>query len=409
MASVKVKFRKSSIKGYKGSCYIQVIHNRSVKTLTIDAKLLDKEWNSQEGCIIMDDASRDRQVELLLIQNRIDRAIRNVNAIIDKLENKLEPYSVKDIIDGYNNIGLRDSFFALMSKRIEYLELHMKKSTADNCRCALSSFKQFRKDKDIRLGDITSSVIMEYESYLKARKLCRNTTSFYMRTLRACYNYGVDEKELIPTNKFPFRKVFTGEEKTLKRAVKGNVIQELMRLDLSRKPLLELARDMFLFSIYLQGMPFVDIAHLTQRNIKGGYLTYQRQKTEYRLQIRLLDCAQAIIDKYKMITEDTDLIFPLLYHPGKNKFTSYGSALRTYNRRLHELSNMLELDIPLSSYVARHTWATLAKWAGVPESVISEAMGHTSEETTKIYLDSFNIDVMDGANLKVASIFNRQT
>lgn len=408
MASVKIKFRKSDIKGYKGSCYIQIIHNRSIKTLTIDAKLLDKEWNSIEECIIMDNASQDRLVELFMIQNRIDKAISNMKAIITKLENRLEPYSAKDIVDGYKNIGLRDSFFTLMNKRIEYLERHMKKSTADNCRCALNSFKRFRKDKDIRLSDITSALIMEYESFLKEKKLCRNTTSFYMRTLRACYNYGVDEEELIATNKFPFRRVFTGEEKTLKRAVKKNVIQELMSLNLSKKPLLELARDMFLFSIYLQGMPFVDIAHLTQGNIKGGYLTYQRHKTKQRLQIHILDCAQAIIDKYKMITEDTDLIFPLLYHPGRNKFTTYDTALRTYNRRLHELSDMLGLDIPLSSYVARHTWATVAKWAGVPKSVISEAMGHTSEETTQIYLDSFNVDIMEGANLKVASIFNQQ-
>lgn len=407
MASVKVKFRNSSIKGAKGSCYIQIIHDRIIKTLTVDAKLFEKEWDSSEQCIIVNNADRDRQIELSLIQSRLDKAVKNIEAIIDKLERKLEPYSTVDIINGYNNIGLRDSFFSIMNKRIEYLDKNMKKSTADNCRCALNSFKEFRNGKDMRLSDITTSVIKEYENYLKGKNLCRNTTSFYMRTLRAGYNYGVDEEELLPVNKFPFRKVFTGEDKTLKRAVKENVIQELMKLDLSRKPLLELARDIFLFSIYLQGMPFVDIAHLTQRNIRGGYMIYQRQKTDQRLQIRILDCAQAIIDKYRMITEDTDLLFPLLYHPGRNKFTSYDTALRTHNRRLHELSDILELEIPLSSYVARHTWATLAKWAGIPDNMITEAMGHVSGETTKIYLDNFNIDVMDGANLKVASIFSR--
>lgn len=312
----------------------------------------------------------------------------------------------EELIGGYKVAQLEYSFFSLLKERIIYLKKESKKSTASNYQCAFRSFKQFRQNEDVCLSEITSAMMKEYENYLKKKNICLNTISFYMRTLRAAYNYGVDEMELLSENRKPFRKVFTGEEKTIKRAVKENVIQELLSLNLTHEPILELARDMFMFSIYMRGMPFVDIAHLRKDNMINNNMSYQRQKTDQRLLVRIMSCAQDIIDKYSMVMRSSEYLFLLLYNPRREKNTTYETALRIHNRRLRTLSERLGLKTPLSSYVARHTWATLAKWSGIPDAIISEAMGHTSCETTKIYLDSFNEDVVDKANKTVVSVLS---
>lgn len=403
MASLKIKFRESRVLNKKGSCYIQLIHERKMKTLSTHSKIYTNEWNDTESRIDIENASPERLQELQIINESLLQTVSDLEKVIENLERERSVFTVDDILHAYRNYSFRGSFFALIRYRISCFRAKGKKSTANNYQCAFNSFVAFRENRDLNLQEITSNLMKDFEIYLQEKGIGLNTSSLYIRTLRATYNYAIDE-ELIVINKKPFKKVFTGEEKTEKRAVKGNVIQDLLNLNLERKPLLALARDMFMFSIYMRGMAFVDIAHLCRNNIKGGYLSYKRHKTGQSLQIYVLPCAQAIIDKYKLIMKDSPLLFPILFHPGRSKFTLYDTALRIHNRRLQDLADYLGLETSLSSYVARHTWATLAKWSGIPDTVISEAMGHTSCETTRIYLDSFDKDVINNANMVVASV-----
>ena len=226
-----------------------------------------------------------------------------------------------------------------------------------------------------------------------------NTISFYMRNLRAVYNRAV-EKGLTPQNN-PFRHVYTGVDKTKKRAIPIKTIKELKELDLSLKPSLDFARDMFMFSFYTRGMSFVDMAYLKKSDLQNGILTYRRRKTGQQLTIKWEKCMEGIIGKYP--NNETGFLLPIIKNQG-NERKQYDNALHLVNYHLKELSTMLKLQRPLTMYVARHSWASAAKAKKIPLSVISEGMGHDSEATTQIYLASLETSVVDNANKKILGL-----
>ena len=204
-----------------------------------------------------------------------------------------------------------------------------------------------------------------------------NTISFYMRNLRAVYNRAV-EKGLTPQNN-PFRHVYTGVDKTVKRAIPIKVIKALKELDLSMKPSLDFARDMFMFSFYTRGMSFIDMAYLKKTDLQNSILTYRRRKTGQELSIKWEKCMAEIIAKYP--ENKTDFLLPIIKEEG-NERRQYDNTLHLVNYRLKELSTMLKLQRPLTMYVARHSWASAAKAKNVPLSVISEGMGQPSTRVT---------------------------
>jgi integrase len=196
--------------------------------------------------------------------------------------------------------------------------------------------------------------------------------------------------------KSPFSGIYTGIDKTIKRAVNEDVIIQLKNLDLSNNFCLALARDLFLFSFYMRGMSFVDMANLRKGSLKNGYIVYTRSKTKQTLTVKIEDCMQEIIKRYERQTID-DYILPIFTTNNR----SHTSQLRTHNKRLKRISEMLGLEKPLSSYVARHTWATIALRKGVSIEIISESMGHENKTTTRIYLASLGQSVVDKANAEI--------
>lgn len=261
---------------------------------------------------------------------------------------------------------------------------------------ARNSFSLYRCGRDIPLRSVTSELICDYESWLKRRSVTRNTVSFYMRILRSVYNKAVERGLVSPST--PFKYVYTGIEKTRKRAVDEGTVVRLQQLDLSGRPSLCFARDLFLFSFYCRGMAFVDMAYLRKSDVHGGLLTYARRKTGQLLHIRVEECMQRIIAQYAPLA-CSGYLFPIIgsLDPGR-AYLSYRSALSYYNKHLKELSALLGLECHLSSYVARHTWATVARKMQIPVTIISEGLGHRSEQTTQIYLASLEQSVIDNAN-----------
>ncbi len=302
---------------------------------------------------------------------------------------------------------LKRSFYTLLESRIACFRDSEQDSTADNYRCALDCFRGFCKGRDLALSELTANLMKEFQKHMQRKGLSMNTISLYNRSLRAAYNYALDD-ELLLEDKHPFRKVFTGVEKTRKRAVREDVVKRLIAQDLSDDPSLDFARDVFLFCIYTQGMAFVDVAHLTCENLHGRLLIYKRHKTGHPLTVKMLPCAQAILHKYRDLTGGSSHLLPLLCRAGSGRAVKYDTALREYNRRLRLISSRMGLETPLSSYVARHTWASMAKWNGVKEAVISEAMGHNNMETTAIYLASLDSEAIGSANrIVVGKLFAR--
>lgn len=397
MASIKIKFRKSKIKNKKGSCFIQLIHKRKMTTMATSIKLDEKDWDSTRECVSFKKADPDHARELLSMQGQLEKIVAELENIIKEKVNDHIEFTVEMLVEEYNNLGLSNSFFSLMEHRIQLLEEAGQKRTASNYRGTLRMFKKFRNEQDVHSDEITALLMEAFEVYLKKKGNGLNTISYYMRILKAAYNYGI-KKRWIKENKYPFQGVFTGIEKTAKRAVDEEVVHKLEQLDLRNKPLLDLAKDMFFFSIYTRGMSFIDIAYLNKENVNGNLLVYKRHKTNQKIEVTLPDCAMQIVRKYTIVMDESDYLFPLLYSPRRKKLTAYPTALHNHNDRLKKISELLGLSVCLTSYTSRHTWASLAKKNGVETYIISEAMGHTSENTTRIYLASLNNTVLDRAN-----------
>ena len=206
-----------------------------------------------------------------------------------------------------------ESLFVFMSQLISLLMKNGQHRTMQHYKATLGSFRRFRAGKDIVLKDIDTEEIQSYEAYLRnVAKVCSNTSSFYLRILRATYNKAV-EKGLAAQQR-PFRNVYTGIAKTRKRAVPTEVISQLRHLESTVRltPRQEMARDAFLMSFYLRGMSFIDLAHLRKSDLRDGYLHYVRSKTGQRLSIRWERQMQEIVDKYRSQTQSSPYLLPFL-------------------------------------------------------------------------------------------------
>lgn len=296
-----------------------------------------------------------------------------------------------------------NSFFDFIHSQIVGQRQMDKNRTAETYTSALVSFRTFRENKDVSLDKLDSDLIKRYQSWLLAKGLKKNTCSFYMRILRAIYNRAV-EKGLTPQN-YPFRYVYTGVDKTTKRAVPIDVIKQLRSLDLSHRPSREFARDMFLFSFFTRGMSYIDMAYLKKSDLKDNYLTYCRRKTGQRLTIRWERQMQEIVDKYPSPT--SPFLLPIIRPSAmrnrewQEEQVQYLNSRHLTNYHLKALSKELGFSPQLTMYVARHSWASIAKQKNIPLAVISDGMGHDSESTTRIYLASLSNSVIDDANLLI--------
>ena len=393
MASIKVKFRPSTNENKEGTIYYQIIQNRVIRQLKTDYRLFLHEWNEVESSIIA--TNNSRQNYLQSIEERINWDIKRLHSIIAHLENKRVKYTADDIISTFQKQANEQSLFIFMQGVIAQLQQIGKQRTSETYRCTLKSFMQFREDKDVLLEDIDSDLILMYEAYLRNKGLTKNSTSFYMRILRAVYNHAV-EKDLT-SNRNPFKHVYTGIDKTIKRAIPLKAIKQIKSLDLSLQPSLDFARDMFLFSFYTRGMSFIDMAYLKKKDLVNGILSYRRRKTGQQLFIRWEKCMQQIVDKYD--TSQSNYLLPIIKPFNEiDERTQYQNAMYLINRKLKEIGKITGVQLPLTMYVARHSWASVAKNKNVPISVISEGMGHDSEMTTQIYLASLDTAVVDKAN-----------
>ena len=400
MVSIKLKFRPSTIDGKEGSLYYQVIYKRVIRQIATHYKIMPNEWYAESDTLRIID-NDERYNYLQSIQRRIQWDKKRLMKIIDRFINSEYDFSVDSIIDAYYNEIKDITLFNFIEKLIVKLQKNGQVRTSETYNCTLNSFKRFRRGNDLYFVELDNDLLMSYEYFLKSEGLSMNTISFYMRRLRAIYNRAVEEGIAEQNNLF--KKVYTSSEKTVKRAIPLKSIKRLKSLDLSYSTAKAFARDMFLFSFYTRGMSFVDIAYLQKKDLKNGVLNYRRKKTGQLLYVRCEPCMQEIIKRYESATNSTYLL-NIIKDNKNDARKQYLNALTLINRSLKSIGKLIGLDKPLSMYVARHSWASIAKAEGISLSVISEGMGHDSESTTQIYLASLDSSVIDKANQKIIKL-----
>lgn len=395
MTSVKVKFRASSVKGKEGSLFYQVIHRRNIRMVKTGYKVFPEEWDIASASIRLSSVTDEKRLGKLSQNEKfIEQDLNRLNGCISILIRKGIPFSVDDIVRTYKNRIYKDTLNAFMKLIIINMKEQGRIRTAETYNSTLKSFMRFREDKEIFMEEINQDIIGMYETYLKNQGLTLNSISFYMRILRAVYNRAVEQE--ITMQHFPFRHVYTGIEKTVKRSVTIKTIKCIKELPLPLLSTTDYARDMFIFSFYTRGMSFVDMAYLKKKDLQNGILTYRRKKTGQLLHIKWEKCMQTLLNKYP--ENPTEYLLPIIRTYGLNERRQYKNALTLINRKLKQISTFVQSPLPLSMYVARHSWASIAKSKHIPISIISEGMGHDSETTTQIYLASLDTAVVDRAN-----------
>lgn len=390
MISIETKFEPDFKNSELGKIYYSITDGLETRKLYPNLWIFREEWNTKSGVTII---KPERKQFILFIRECIKSDIRSFSRLLDSSPNST-------FLDVYN------SFEDMLS--IRYLSMFMRRTILSmynqgRIRCfetyisTLRSFIRFRSKEDILLSDIDTNLLISYQVYLRRSGLVKNSTSFYMRILRAVYNKAVRE-EVIP-ERYPFRAVYTGIDKTIKRALPINKLKRIKNMDLSSNKGLEFARDMFMFSFYTRGMSFIDMAYLKKTDLHEGVFVYQRRKTGQRLCVRCELCTHLIIAKYRI--KDSPYILPIIKKDNVDDRIQYRRLMAYVNAKLKIIGKKLKLEHPLTMYVARHSWASVALAKNVPLSVISQGMGHDSELTTRIYLSTLETHLIDNANRRV--------
>ena len=360
--SIKLCYHPSVIKGKDGTLYYQIIIKRTTHTYTSGYRIYPNDWDKRHGRILTNSSS------LIKIKNRTYWEMQQIYRIAKRHIDKGTPLDFGGIISEFEELNRQQSFSGFLLSQAERLADMGRTRTSETYISALHSFIKFNSDEDIMLYEITAEVMEDYERYLKNRNLTMNSISFYMRTLRTVLNKAV--KLHLVESSTPFQSVYTGIAQTVKRAIDIDSIKRIKEVDLGLYPHLAYARDIFLLSL----------------SLRGG-----------RLDIRWELQMQSIIDKYP---KDSRYLLPILTNGADDRQT-YKKLSKRINRHLRQVGEIAQLPIPLTMYVARHSWASIAKQKQIPISVISDALGHDSEKTTLIYLSTLDTSAVDNANSEI--------
>lgn len=402
MATIKVILRVTSSSSAEGSLFYRIIHKRKVRQVHSGHRLSCREWDADNEKVIMPSDS-SRTDFLHAVQCNLDERVARFRRIASCLDVTGEDYTVDDVTRKFLTSDTAVGYISYSRKLISDLRKIGKARLADHYTTALNRFMRFNGGEDVLFDDFDADLMEKFECHLKEGRICLNSISYYMRNLRAIYNKAVESG--LADSRNPFRHVYTGVARTVKRAVAVDVVKALRAMDLRGDDLSELARDLFMFSFYTRGMAIIDVAFLRKADLRDGILTYRRQKTGQRLSIRWEPQMQEIVNRHG--DKDSDFLFPLIDSGMPDHRKQYQKAYTRLNRHLKAIGRRLGLDTPLTYHRSRHSWASIARENNVPLSVICEGMGHDSEKTTRIYLASLDSSVVDKANSYIMKLLEK--
>ena len=361
---------------------LRLTQNRKRKYLSLGLSVEERFWDFKKNQPKRNCPDREA------IQTVIERKSKQYREQITQFKAEGKDYTLETLVQRVEN-PVRQMNFR------DYLE---------HC----TSILHFRKTLDFYFSDIDLRWLRGYELYLRGRGNKANTIGIRMRALRMLYNRAIADK-VVKRDNYPFNdfKVSEFHEQTMKRAISKEDIKRIIDLDLRtvttcHSPYLSLGRDLFLFSYLSCGINLTDMARMRYCDIFEGRLSYHRQKTGKLISFQLQPMALDIIDKYrKPDAAPNDYVFPILdriiHKTEVQKRDRIHKVMKATNRALRRIGEVLDIPIDLTTYVARHSYATVLKRSGVSTAIISESLGHSSEKVTQIYLDSFENSQIDEA------------
>ncbi|QGY44855.1 tyrosine-type recombinase/integrase [Maribellus comscasis] len=377
---------------------LRFIHNRKSVSMPLGYSMQETDWDTDK-CIVLKSYKGVSNISRL--NNWIQKQRVNAMDIINKLQDtgEIDRMSITEIKSRIVHNRSSVTFFDFTDEIIEELTSAKRLGYAQSVRSVLTLVKKYRKDKDFPFEEMTHKFLVSFENYCRGKGNTTNSIAVYMKTIKMVYNRAI-KAGIVQRDMYPFVNYTIRLTKTRKRAVQGDVIRKIEALELPMGSRLWHSKNYFLFSFYTMGINFADMAQLKGKNIVDGRIEYTRQKTKKEYSIKITAPMQRILDLYAQGKNEDDYIFPIITRIGDPvlEFKDVAEKRRINNKKLKEIGEMLGMTTPLTSYVARHSWATIAKRKGVPVAIISEGMGHEDVKTTEIYLDSFEQDVLDEYN-----------
>lgn len=402
MTSVKLMLNKCRM--HKDGTYplvMQIIHSRHKKLVYLAINLKPEEFDEKKGRICHRSGSRFTNAAKERMNQSLELSLKKMEDLIDTLNSEGISYSVEDLVAHFLKKPVQFNLINFIDKQIKLKKELEKEGIAAAYKSTRNSLQMFINRADVAMENIDSHFVTNYKHFLLERKLSDNTICFYMRNFRTIYNLALSEG--LSVNKdFPFKNIRTAPRKTVKRALTLKQIQAIANLQLSAYPELECARDYYMFSFYAQGMSFVDIVFLKKKCIVDGVIWYTRHKSNQLVRIKISDRIIELMEKYP---SDSNYVFPLIdVNLPNTLYSQYRKELAKINRNLKKIASMVGVSTPLTTYTARHTWATLAHECGASISLISQGMGHTTEEMTRVYLKQFDMSMLDKVNTMVLNM-----
>ncbi|MBN1117469.1 site-specific integrase [Gaoshiqia sediminis] len=397
MISIKTVLRKKKLSTGKYPVYLRITKDRKSIFFRTPYTSLEKEWDESQGKFNKHSPDYLKKNRLLL--KFIDRA----TSIITDLEQEKSDYTLSDVevVLRLKTNPANRSIFPFWEEIISEQKMAGRTGNARIHSDTLKSVKKFSKIKELTFHQITPEFLEKYESWLRSRGGTDGGVGVKMRSIRSVFNTAIIRGR-IKGDIYPFKayKISKLKGKGIKKALRLEDIQKVAQLDLSQHPTLIDIRNYFIFSFYTRGMNFADMATLKWSNISDGRIYYTRSKTKGNFQIKILPPVQEILDYYKPKRNQTDYVFPILLekdmafsHLENRKF----KTLKRYNKRLKEIAALCDIDKPLSSYVARHSYANSLKQKGISTDIISESMGHQNIAVTQAYLKELDNSLIDDA------------
>ncbi|MFC6861514.1 site-specific integrase [Zunongwangia atlantica] len=396
MASIKTILRKTVLKNGKYPVLLRVTKDRKSKFFRTPFEVHLNEWDSKLGRF---SKKYNQQIKSNRLLGKIeDRAL----SVISELEMNQDFYTLNDFENKFRieSNPEASNIFPFWDELIDEMKMAGRMGNADVYHHTKNSVQKFAKNKPIHFKEVTPTFLDKYEVYLRNKGGTGGGIGVKMRAIRAIFNVAI-KRNIIDEKVYPFKhyKISKLKGKSIKKALKIEEVHRLQNLDLNDKPHLVNSRNYFIFSFYTRGMNFADMMKLRWDNIYSDRIHYTRSKTKGNFIIKIMPPVQRILNYYK--GNNHSYVFPIILHENLTPSQLNNrkrKTLKKFNKDLKELGELAKIDKPITSYVARHSFANCLKQKGAGTDIISESLGHQDVKTTKAYLKELDTAILDEAS-----------
>ncbi len=373
---------------------IRVYKDRKTRYINLGVSTRKEDWDFEKNQPKADCPNRE------LLEKLISSKISEVKSKIVELKSEDKEFSATTLIEKVSNPVKPITVGDLFKQHLHCLEEENRTGYRLSVLQTYNSLLKFNKHLDIYFSELDINWLKKYEAWLRKERKAENTIGIRFRTIRMIFNLAI-EMEVVKPEYYPFKKFKVSKlhQNTIKRAITKDEIQAIINYPTASKGFYPcLAVDLFTFSYFMGGINFVDMAYLTEKNIIDNRLIYNRKKTGKLINLPLQKKAISLLKEYK--GKSNPYLFPILsgfHKTEQQKLNRLHKVITKVNAALKSIGEELGIPIKLTTYVARHSYATVLKRAGVSTSIICESLGHSSEKVTQVYLDSFENNQIDKA------------